>query len=369
MADIGKIKDLTGQKFGELIVIAQTNKRIRGQVVWKCECSCGKIVYLPSYSITSGETKTCGADFHKRKNIIGKQFGELTVLSFDKKVYSKGGNPRLYYVCRCSCGIEKSIDGASLRNGHTISCGHINKIQDSDYIGKKFGRLTPLKRVEIMRSEKRACFECVCECGNHCVVDAPHLLSGHTKSCGCYLSDKNRIIHKRYNNIVEEKDIAKIYDSNGNITIIDADDVNKVSSICWFKCENGYFYGHDGDIDIPLHRYILDLMPGDGKVVDHINGNSLDNRRSNLRICTTKENVWNGKLYDKNKYGIPGVYRSGRKFYIKSTSSGIAIHEGPFDSIEEAAIARYKYEQENRNGFSRGDWYKNFEEVLKNVST
>lgn len=54
---------------------------------------------------------------------------------------------------------------------------------------------------------------------------------------------------------------------------------------------------------------------------------------------------------------------------MKSTSSGIETYQGPFASLEDAAVARYKYEQENRGEFCRGDWYKNFEEVLKNVST
>lgn len=338
-------------------------------MIWECKCSCGKIVYVPSYSLTSGGTKSCGDDFHKRKDIIGKQFGEWTVLSFDKKIYTKGGNSRLYYWCRCSCGVEKSVDGTALRNGRSFSCGHNNRIKDADYIGKKFGRLTPLKRVELKDSKSHVGFECVCECGNLCIVDATHLLDGHTKSCGCYQKERIRETLKRYNNIVEKGDIAEIYDSNNNVAIIDSEDIERVAPVCWCKCKNGYFYGTASSSDILLHRYIMRLAPGDKRVVDHINGNPLDNRKSNLRICTTQENVWNQRLYDKNRYGIPGVYKTNGKFYMKSTSSGVETRQGPFASLEDVAVARYKYEQENRGSFSRGDWYKNFEEVLKNVST
>ncbi|GAH21431.1 unnamed protein product, partial [marine sediment metagenome] len=40
------------------------------------------------------------------------------------------------------------------------------------------------------------------------------------------------------------------------------------------------------NIQIPMHRQILGLKPGDGKIVDHINRNPLDNRRVNLRIVS-----------------------------------------------------------------------------------
>jgi hypothetical protein len=56
-----------------------------------------------------------------------------------------------------------------------------------------------------------------------------------------------------------------------------------------------------------LHRLIMNVT--DTKLqVDHINGNTLDNRKCNLRICTQKQNLRNQKLNIKNKSGYKGVF-------------------------------------------------------------
>lgn len=56
---------------------------------------------------------------------------------------------------------------------------------------------------------------------------------------------------------------------------------------------------------IKLHRYIMN-MNNSNLVVDHINRNPLDNRKSNLRICSYKENSFNKSIRVDNTSGIPG---------------------------------------------------------------
>lgn len=53
-------RDLTGQKFGRLIALESTDRRIRGCIVWKFRCDCGKEVDLPSHPVATGNTKSCG---------------------------------------------------------------------------------------------------------------------------------------------------------------------------------------------------------------------------------------------------------------------------------------------------------------------
>lgn len=65
---------------------------------------------------------------------------------------------------------------------------------------------------------------------------------------------------------------------------------------------NGYLYNKELGY---LHRWLM--KPPKGMVVDHINGNILDNRRKNLRVCTRKENAQNVKVHKDNKLGIKGV--------------------------------------------------------------
>ena len=57
---MGKIKDLTGQRFGDLVVLEITPERKNRQVVWKCQCDCGNITYVVGQALRSGHTKSCG---------------------------------------------------------------------------------------------------------------------------------------------------------------------------------------------------------------------------------------------------------------------------------------------------------------------
>lgn len=55
-----KIVDITGQRFGRLIVIAKTDKRASGCVMWKCVCNCGNITEVRSDKLKSEHTQSCG---------------------------------------------------------------------------------------------------------------------------------------------------------------------------------------------------------------------------------------------------------------------------------------------------------------------
>ena len=64
-------KDLTGQKFGRLIVEKYLYTNNRKKAVWKCKCDCGKYTEVPTYNLTTGNTQSCGC-LHietTRKNI------------------------------------------------------------------------------------------------------------------------------------------------------------------------------------------------------------------------------------------------------------------------------------------------------------
>jgi hypothetical protein len=73
--------------------------------------------------------------------------------------------------------------------------------------------------------------------------------------------------------------------------IVDAADYEWLSRYKWFLCGAGYAARHAPGKTIFMHREIMQAPPG--MVVDHINGNRMDNRRSNLRICTRPENLRN----------------------------------------------------------------------------
>lgn len=62
----------------------------------------------------------------------------------------------------------------------------------NDLTGRRFGRLEVIERAENRKG--RVMWKCVCDCGNTCVINAYHLTSGHSNSCGC-LCDESR--HKK----------------------------------------------------------------------------------------------------------------------------------------------------------------------------
>jgi hypothetical protein len=92
----------------------------------------------------------------------------------------------------------------------------------------------------------------------------------------------------------------------------------------------------------------------DGMFTDHINHDTLDNRRSNLRICTALQNQWNRKLSRTNTTGRVGIYweEDRQKWRATITRNYKAYRLGRFDSMEEAAEA---YDAKARE--LRGEFY------------
>jgi hypothetical protein len=116
--------------------------------------------------------------------LTGKQFGRLTVVS--QASHPPGKSTR--WLCLCSCGNTKIIDGSSLRTGMTKSCGCIRFEQPGpkaeDLTGKQFGRWTVLSQGEHGNTGGPK-WNCKCQCGKEGTVFGTLLRKGHSKSCGC----------------------------------------------------------------------------------------------------------------------------------------------------------------------------------------
>lgn len=109
--------DLKNKKFGKLLVIERSEKKSKGrEVIWDCQCDCGKTVAVSSRSLRNGLTKSCGC-LHKL-NLKGQKFGRLTVLEMDKVIKNK-----TMWKCLCDCGNEVSVFGSNLKRGNSLSCG------------------------------------------------------------------------------------------------------------------------------------------------------------------------------------------------------------------------------------------------------
>lgn len=118
---MGKLIDLTGQRFGSLVVLEKTESRKvkHGTVArWKCKCDCGKIKVVDGTGLREGRIKTCGT--HK-KEYIGQRYGRLVVLEELKTTRKNGVNTR-WFKCKCDCGNIVNVRQSNLVT-ETRSCG------------------------------------------------------------------------------------------------------------------------------------------------------------------------------------------------------------------------------------------------------
>lgn len=188
---MGKVIDLTGQKFGRWTVLERAEKPANStssSAFWKCRCDCGTEKIISGNVLRQGKSKSCGClnKEPRAKDLTGQRFGKLTVLKrAPRPDYATGLDA--YWLCRCDCGKEKVIMGKSLRNGKTITCGcHCDKV--TDLTGRKFGKLTVLKLDSFSEKGNGSYWICECECGNIISTQASNLISGSVKSCGCLVS-------------------------------------------------------------------------------------------------------------------------------------------------------------------------------------
>ena len=131
--------------------------------------------------------------------------------------------------------------------------------------------------------------------------------------------------------------------TKGKVAIVDEADAEMLSRYRWCYLNVGYAARHeriDGkDRTILMHRFLLGASPE--QLVDHINGNGLDNRRENIRLCTKADNQRNQRRNSKNTTGYKGVsFDKARGKYIASIQVlGTQIHLGRFSTAEEASKA------------------------------
>ena len=155
---------------------------------------------------------------------------------------------------------------------------------------------------------------------------------------------------KDLNEIIEYDFYAEIilYDKNceeTSRTLIDLEDIDKVKDIKWRNLKGYAFNSTIGH----LHRFIMNCP--DDLVIDHINHNTLDNRKENLRICTLSENQHNRIPGKNNVSGYVGVTPSPTpgKWVARIRVNYRTIHLGTFNTIEEAIEARKNAEIEYYN--------------------
>lgn len=143
-------------------------------------------------------------------------------------------------------------------------------------------------------------------CNDHGVFN--QIARNHLSGKGCVACGKikerfnvtNNIIKKRFENLIQPNEYKLIPLKSGKLTKVDNDDFELLSKYNWREDVNGYVIN---DKIGRIHRYITKAEhPFE---VDHINHDILDNRKANLRVCTSGENNMNQKI----RVGLTSKYK------------------------------------------------------------
>ena len=155
--------------------------------------------------------------------------------------------------------------------------------------------------------------------------------------------------------------MKKIPLTKGKFAILDNEDYGHINIFNWKLSTEGYAVttfqtNTNKRKSVGMHRLILN--PFTEFVIDHINGDPLDNRKKNLRICLPKENTFNRKK-SKGKTSVykgVGFYKRTGQWQARITFEGKLIHLGMFSTPESASMA---YDRAAKKFFGKFAWKKN----------
>ena len=225
-------------------------------------------------------------------------------------------------------------------------------------IGERFGLLTVIGPATLSPGESRPKWPCRCDCGADRRIVGYSLKNGDSSSCGAPpCRPSTRIYVKGVNRFLVSGGVATVDISTPThpdaTTTINAEDLLLINDGRgrWgaHKTEGSTLYVHRSRTDLgprktteQLHRAILGLPSGLVPIVDHRDGNGLNNKRSNLR---TTDSVGNGanSQHGRGSSQFKGVFRRERRSGFV-WRAGIMVRRkmfwlGTFESEAEAARA------------------------------
>lgn len=170
-----------------------------------------------------------------------------------------------------------------------------------------------------------------------------------------------------------EYDVLPLRDADGKVvawTILDVEDAERFRTVrlckllgrtCTYVCFSGVAKGVAATKGA-LHRAIMGLQKGDPRAVDHINGDPMDNRKSNLRICTPSQNMMNRVLRDAQT-GLMGVREHRGVYKATARMADGSKAEKLFNNPSAAALWRDAIMLEEHGEFGRLNVEERFVDV------
>ena len=236
------------------------------------------------------------------------------------------------WLCRCQCGTERYVLERSLISGGSRSCGCLTRLHAAeacgyDLLGETFGALTVMDRAEKRPGDRALRWKCRCVCGRVVECASTLLVTGRKTSCGCQTVKRTLwadITGRSFERLTALYPLEKRDNSGGLI---------------WHcRCTCGR------EVDVSYNGLMSGNMRSCGcrkrehdqalrHYLTHVDGTCIDALRSR-------------KTPVNNTTGVRGVYRAGDKFMAKIVFQKRQYHLGRYDTLEEAARARQKAEEQ-----------------------
>lgn len=257
--------------------------------------------------------------------------------------------PENSYCCVCGCSNKEF----KLRrfNDYIVCVKHYNQLE-------KYGRITD-KTVREHKKEVEVC--CVCGDRKHASFEGKPYCQKHFLQLQRYGKLLERTIYDSNDYIIHDDYVEIVmFDKNGietGKTKVDLDQLEKLKEYkIYLKMHGNKPYATLNMPEGPkirLNRFLLgydDPEKWDGKIViDHINGDSLDNRLINLREATIQQNMFNIKK--KDSYIGVNYNKNNNKWVARISHNYKSKQLGTFNTQEEALLCRLKSEKELFQGF------------------
>ena len=178
------LNDLIGKQYDKLIII-DAYRNNENKIRIKAKCECGNIIDIPYRSLQKNTNMCKQCKFKKIKSnnlqnlkeLINKQYGKLIIIDAYRNDKSE-----IRIKAKCECGNIIDTRYRNLIIEKTKSCGKCKQINLNDLIGKKYNKLTI---IDAKREKGRIYVNAKCDCGNIKKYYYSCLKNGHTQSCGC----------------------------------------------------------------------------------------------------------------------------------------------------------------------------------------
>lgn len=229
---------------------------------------------------------------YNETDLVGKKFGKLTII----KLHGYNKYKQALWECKCDCGDTRIVLFNLLKNG-TITCCNKNKHNKDFLIGKKFGMLTVL---ELVSENKQILLKCKCDCGNICLKNYTYLQQVKNASCGCF----NDLTGKRFGRLTVIKNVGVHKTRAQKIWLCKCDCGNEV-----IRVTDDLKRSENASCGCYITKSRQKLLKNNAKIKNFKKKNFVDN--TCLHILKNK------KPFANNKLGARGViYNERAKLYF-----------------------------------------------------